>query len=349
MPSQILRQPRRDGMTSAAAIQPSAATGTATILIVDDTESSARLLKRLLVHDGYRVRLAHDGREALDILAREMPDLVLLDVLMPELDGFETCRRMKQDPSTRLVPVVLVTALTNRTDRIRGLEVGADDFLTKPVNAAELTARVRSLLRIKRITDELDSAESVILSLALTIEARDLNTDGHCQRLARYAVALGSAVGMSEETLAALGRGGFLHDIGKVGIPDAVLLKPTRLTRDEFEVMKQHTVIGDRLCGELRSLRRVRPIVRHHHERLDGSGYPDGLRGGKIPIAAQIMGVVDVFDALTTVRPYKPALPPEHAYEELMREVHRGWRDRELVSVLIRLGRDNQLTTGSVG
>ncbi len=289
------------------------------------------------------MRLAHDGREALDVVSRDQPDLVLMDVMMPTLDGFETCRRLKSDRATCLVPVVLVTALQDPGDRIRGLEVGADDFLIKPVNDAELTARVRSLLRIKRYTDELDSAESVIVSLAMTIEARDGTTDGHCQRLARYAVQLGLEVGLPDEEIAALERGGFLHDIGKVGIPDDILLKPGRLTEREFEVMKQHTVIGDRLCGELKSLRRVRPIVRYHHERLDGTGYPDGLKGRAVPLLAQIIGVVDVFDALTTARPYKLALPAERAYEELLIEADRGWRDRALVQALIGLGRANGL------
>jgi putative two-component system response regulator len=315
-----------------------------TILIVDDTESSARLFERLLTRDGYRMCFARNGAEALEIVARDQPELVLMDVVMPTLDGFETCRRLKSDPATRLIPVVLVTALNDRRDRIRGLEVGADDFLSKPVNEAELIARVRSLVRLKRYTDELDSAESVILSLAMTIEARDGTTDGHCQRLARYAVNVGGELGLPEEEIAALARGGFLHDIGKIGIPDAVLLKPTRLTPAEFEVMKQHTVIGDRLCGELRSLRRVRPIVRHHHERIDGSGYPDGLRGAKVPLLAQIMGAVDVFDAITTPRPYKPALPPEQAYAELLRECELGWRDRNLVDTLIAMGQVGRLT-----
>jgi putative two-component system response regulator len=243
---------------------------------------------------------------------------------------------------------VLVTALQDSSDRIRGLEVGADDFLSKPVNEAELTARVRSLLRIKRYTDELDSAVSVILSLALTIEARDITTDGHCQRLARYAATLGRELGLTADEIDALERGGYLHDIGKVGIPDAVLLKPSRLTPDEFAIMKRHTVIGDRLCGELRSLHRVRPIVRSHHERLDGSGYPDGLQGSGVPLLAQITGVVDVFDALTTARPYKRALPAERAYEELLLEAERGWRDRELVQSLIGLGRSNRLVVPEV-
>jgi putative two-component system response regulator len=320
----------------------------ATILVVDDLDANVRLLKRLLTHDGHRVVTASDGQEALAIVGRQPPDLIIMDVMMPALDGFETCRRLKSDPVTRLVPVVLVTALQDSRDRIRGLEVGADDFLRKPVNGSELSARVQSLLRIKRFTDELDSAEAVILSLALTVEARDATTEGHCQRLSRYAVALGQALGLDAPEIGALARGGVLHDIGKVGIPDAVLLKPSPLTRAEFDIMKQHTLIGDRLCGELRSLRRVRPIVRHHHERLDGSGYPDGLRGAAVPLLAQIMGVVDVFDALTTTRPYKKALRADEAYEELAAEAARGWRDRELVAALIRLSESGRLSADHV-
>lgn len=310
---------------------------TSRVLVVDDLEANGRLMERLLSRDGYRLRIAHDGQEALEAVAAEHPDLILMDVLMPKLDGFEACRRIKDDPATRLIPVVLVTALADTASRIKGLEVGADDFISKPFGEPELRARVRSLLRIKHYTDELDSAESVILSLALTIEARDGTTDGHCQRLAGYAAALGAALGLEAQELAALRLGGFLHDIGKVGIPDRVLLKPDRLTSDEYELMKQHTIIGDRLCGELRSLRRVRPIVRHHHERLDGSGYPDGLRGDAVPLLAQIMGVVDVFDALTTPRPYKEALATELAHRMLLEEVDRGWRSRALVETFIRL------------
>ncbi len=320
----------------------------ATILIVDDLAANAQLLQRILEREGHRVLFAHNGEEALTRVRRDHPDLVLMDVIMPTLDGFETCRRLKGDPETRLVPVVLITALQGTDDRVRGLEVGADDFLRRPVNTAELTARVRSLLRIKRITDELDSAESVILSLAMTIEARDATTDGHCQRLARYAVTVGQRLGLSEEDLVALGKGGFLHDVGKVGIPDSILLKPAALTREEASVMQRHTVIGDRLCGELRSLRRVRPIVRSHHERLDGTGYPEGLKGNAIPLLAQIMSVVDVFDALTTARTYKPALPVERAYEALETEATRGWRNPEIVSVVLSLGKAGQLTPPSL-
>jgi putative two-component system response regulator len=301
------------------------------ILVVDDLEANLNLLTRMLARDGHVVYTAMSGEEALQLVAREQPDLVLLDVMMPGLNGFDICRGLKQTASTRLIPVVLITALQDLGAKIRGIEAGADDFLTKPVNPLELQARVRSLLRIKRYTDDLDSAESVIVSLALTIEARDSYTDGHCHRLAAYATALGRALGLAEEDIAALERGGFLHDIGKIGIPDAVLLKPGRLTAEEYELVKQHTIIGDRLCSGLRSLKRVRPIVRHHHERLDGSGYPDGLRGSHIPLLAQIMGIVDVFDATTTTRTYKVGASPEQALNELAQEVARGWRRADLV------------------
>ena len=312
-------------------------TSAGTVLVVDDVSANVELLKTLLTREGYTVLTAADGEQALEMVAREHPDLVLMDVLMPKLSGFQVCERIKQDKTTRLTPVVLITALSHREDRIEGINAGADDFLTKPVNAHELKARARSLVSLKRYTDDLDTAESMILSLALVIEARDAYTDGHCQRLAGYATAVGTALGLSEDDLAALHRGGYLHDVGKVGIADAVLLKTDRLTKQEYEVIQQHPVIGDRLCGELRSLRRVRPIVRHHHERLDGSGYPDRLKGDAIPLLAQIMGIVDVYDAITTERPYKPAARPERAFEELMAEVKSGWRRKDLVEVFIAL------------
>jgi cyclic di-GMP phosphodiesterase len=313
------------------------------ILVVDDVAGNVKLARSVLECDGYQVTGVSGGEEALEAVANDHPDLILMDVMMPGLNGFEACRQLKSQLSTRLIPVVLVTALRNSRDRIQGFEVGADDFLSRPINASELRARVRSLIRLKRYTDDLDSAESVIVSLALTIEARDPSTDGHCQRLAAYATALGIELGLSDDDLAALERGGFLHDIGKVGIPDSVLLKPGKLTAEEYEQIKTHTVIGDRLCGELRSLRRVRPIVRGHHERLDGTGYPDQLRGNAVPLLAQLMGIVDVFDALTTSRPYKKALPPEEACEELLREAARGWRRRDLVDVFVRLCSEGRL------
>src|SRR3954469_24777340 len=247
----------------------------ARILVVDDIEANRNLITALLSRDGYRVESAVDGNAAFESVRRSPPDLVLLDVMMPGPSGFEVCRALKADPLTRLIPIVLITALQQSEDRVQGFDAGADDFISKPFNAHELRARVRSLLRIKRYTDDLDNAQSVILSLALTIEARDRYTEGHCERLARYASQLGQRIKLSDDDIAILTRGGYLHDIGKVGIPDAILLKPDRLTAEEHVIMQDHVAIGDRLCGELRSLRQVRPIIRHHHERRDGTGYPD--------------------------------------------------------------------------
>jgi putative two-component system response regulator len=301
------------------------------ILIVDDEPANVQVFSRLMIRCGYEVLTAANGEAALESVTRHRPDVVLLDVHMPGLDGFEVCRRLKSDPQTRLTPVVLITTLTSSEDRVRGIEAGADDFLLKPPSIPELEARVRSLTQLKRYTDELDSAESVILSLAMTIEARDPCTSGHCQRLATYSAALGTRLGLNSDQHVALHRGAFLHDVGKVGIPDAVLLKPARLTPAEFTLMQGHTVIGDNLCSELRLLEDVRPIVRHHHERPDGTGYPDGLTGDEIPLLARILSVVDVYDALTTARPYKRAETSDHAIRELREEAARGWKFEGIV------------------
>ena len=306
------------------------------MLVVDDEEANRRLLSRLLSPD-YDVQTAADGEEALALVEECDVDVVLLDVRLPGLDGFEVCSRLKKMERTRLVPVVLVTGHAAREHRIRGIHAGADDFLTKPFDSEELYARVASLARLKEYTDELESAEAILRSLALTIDARDPYTDGHCERLAKFAVALGRQLGLTKDELSALSRGGYLHDIGKIGIPDSILLKPTRLTPEEYELMKQHTLIGDRLCGELRSLRLVRGIVRHHHEVLDGTGYPDGLRGEQIPLLAQIVGIVDLFDAVTSSRPYRTAQSREYAFSELRGECARGRRNPQLVEPFIVL------------
>lgn len=313
------------------------------VLIVDDQPSNVAIVQKLLATEGYEVLTAESGEAALRIMAETPADLVLLDVVMPGLGGLEVCRRLKSEPSTRLVPVVMLTALRAREDRIDGINAGADDFLFKPFDADELRARVRSLVRLKRYTDELDSAEAVIMSLALTIEARDPYTEGHCLRLARYAATLGRRLGLGADDLHALERGGYLHDLGKIGVPDPILLKPGLLTTAERDVVKRHTIVGDHLCGELRSLQGVRPIVRSHHERLDGSGYPEGLRGSEIPLLAQIMGVVDVYDALTTTRPYRSPVSSEAALAELEHEAERGWRDRDLVTEFCLLAREGLL------
>lgn len=305
------------------------------VLVVDDVAGNRALLRAFLSLDGHVVQAACDGDEAVRMVRAEPPDLVLMDVMMPKVDGFEACRALKLDPHTRLIPIVLVTGLTDSESRLQGIEAGADDFVAKPFNGPELRARVRSLLRIKRFTDDLDSAESMIMSLALTVEARDPSTGGHCQRLAGYASDLGRALGLEEDDISALKRGGYLHDVGKIAVPDAVLLKPGRLTPDEYQLIKRHTLVGDELCADMRLLRKVRPIVRHHHERRDGSGYPDGLRGDSIPLLAQVMAVVDVFDALTTPRPYRSVLSFAQAAGELRREAARGLHRADLVDTFL--------------
>jgi putative two-component system response regulator len=303
----------------------------ASILVADDDETTARLLKRLLTKEGHRVTIASTGEEALRVCGTSPPDLVVIDLLSPDGRGFEVCRKLKGQRATRFIPVVIVTSEFDRGQRLEGINSGADEFLPKPFDSATLHARVKSLIQLKRQTDELESAEAVILGLGATIEARDPCTRGHCQRLAQYATDLGKTLGLDQDDLGALERGGFLHDIGKIGVPDAVLLKDGKLDDDESRVMRAHPLIGDGLCAGMRSLQNVRPIVRSHHERLDGSGYPDGLKNVQVPLLAQIVSIVDVFDALTTERPYREAMPHEEALDVLTHESSKGWRDRSLV------------------
>ena len=314
------------------------------VLVVDDDRQSRDLLARILTKEHYDVQTAADGETALSAVAAQLPDLILLDVHLPGVNGFDVCHRLKQSQATRLVPIVLVTGLGDRDHRLRGIDAGGDDFLAKPFDQVELKARVRSLVRLKRHTDTLESVDAILRSLARTIEARDPYTQGHCERLARYAVTMGRRLGLDCEQLTSLEQGGYLHDIGKIGVPDALLLKRERLTSAEFEVIKQHTVIGDGVCSELRSLHLVRQIVRHHHERQDGSGYPDGLAGDGVPLLAQIVGIADVYDALTSDRPYRPALTPAEAIALLEAETRRGLHRRDLVDVFIELGKTGALT-----
>src|ERR1700756_2033252 len=283
------------------------------ILVADDNEANRDLLSTLLSAEGYQVVCVADGQQALARLNGDSIDLALLDVVMPRPTGFELCQAMKSKAETRLIPVILLTSLNSDHDRIHGIMCGADDFLNKPVNKHELLARVHSLLRLKHFTDELDNAESVLFSLALTIEAKDPYTEGHCDRLSKYSVALGEKLGLSQDLRVALRRGGLIHDIGKLAVPDHILLKPGSVNTEERKIMEEHTVIGERICAPLRSFRHVLPIIRHHHERQDGSGYPDGLRGEQVPLTARTLQITDIYDALTTDRPYRKALPVEKA------------------------------------
>lgn len=303
----------------------------ATILLADDSEDLRDTMQHMLRAHGYRVLCAADGATALEALSSNSIDVALLDIHMPGRSGFSVCREIKSHSETRLVPVVLITGLGSSDMRIEGIECGADDFLCKPVRKLELLARVRSLISLKRYTDELENAETVLCSLARSIEAKDPGTEGHCDRLSRYAVKLGRALGLSEELCVALRRGGIVHDIGKVMVPESILLKPGPLTPAERRVMELHPEAGERICSPLKSFRQVLPIIRHHHEKQDGSGYPDGLRGTEIPLTARILQTVDLYDALTTKRPYRDALTSERAFEILEDECDRGWWDRDLM------------------
>jgi putative two-component system response regulator len=302
------------------------------VLVADDNEANRELLLELLTAEGYQVVPAANGSEALVQIRSGSIDLASLDVVMPRPTGFEICQSMKSSAETRLIPVVLLTSLNGEGDRLRGIMCGADDFLTKPVNKHELLARVYSLLRLKQFTDELDNAESVLFSLALTIEAKDPYTEGHCDRLSKYSVALAETLGLPDDLMIALRRGGLIHDIGKLAVPERILLKPGPLDAEERRIMEQHTIIGERICAPLRSFRNVLPIIRHHHEKWDGSGYPDGLKGEAIPLTARILQITDIYDALTTTRPYRQALPVPDALATMRAEAGRGWWDESLLN-----------------
>jgi len=303
------------------------------VLIVDAAASNRHVLRSILRQEGCTLVEASGAREALAILERERVDLIILEMMLPETDGVELCARLKADRRTMFVPVLMMTSVPGVEREILCIHSGADDLLIKPLHPQLVRTRVRAMLRQKAALDTLEEAETILFALAQSIEARDRYTHGHCQRLAAYSVAVGKALGLGLEDLVALHRGGYLHDIGKIAISDAILFKPGPLTEEEWEQMRQHPIIGEQICRPMRTLAAVLPIIRHHHERWDGSGYPDGLRGESIPLLARILQLSDIYDALTTQRPYKPALPQGDALAVLEDEARRGWRDSELVAV----------------
>jgi putative two-component system response regulator len=311
-----------------------------TILVVEDDSEVRSMLSEALLSLGYAVRAAASAEHALTVLETSPPDLVLTDVHMGAMSGVELCARIKSDPRWALLPVVIVTAVSDLDARVAGLAAGADDFFAKPFNLLELRTRVGALLRVKTLLDQLERAESVITALGATIEARDVYTSGHCERLARYATAVGSALGVPPSLDRALRLGGYLHDLGKIAVPDSVLLKPGPLTLAERTEINRHPDVGADLVRGLHTLDDVRPLIRHHHERWDGSGYPAGLLGEAIPLGARIMSVVDVYDALRTARPYKSPLSLAKTLEVLKAETDAGAWDPRVVTALLQVLRE---------
>ncbi|HLK18330.1 MAG TPA: HD domain-containing phosphohydrolase [Bryobacteraceae bacterium] len=306
-----------------------------TILVVDSEEINRRLLKGIFKTAPYRILESRRASEAMALLESEKIDLVIVDLMLPEMSGPELCRWMKADRRTQLIPVLMLTNVQGVENEIAGISSGADEFLIKPLHPAVVRTRIRAMLRNKALVDSLEEAETILFALAQTVEQRDVYTGQHCQRLAVASVMLGEALGLSPADLTALHRGGYLHDIGKISIPDAILFKQGLLSEQEWEVMRSHPIRGEEICRPMKSLWPVLPIIRNHHERWDGTGYPDGLAGEDIPLLARILQVADIYDALITERPYKPALSSDQAFALMEEEVRRGWRDPELVPLFV--------------
>jgi putative two-component system response regulator len=317
-----------------------------TVLIVDDIDLNRRLLKAILKTAPYRILEAKRPSNALNLLEHEKVDLVVVDLVMPEMSGPDFCRLLKGDRKTQLVPILMTTSVQGAENEVTGIESGADEFLIKPLQPTVVRTRIRAMLRNKALIDSLEEAETILFALAQSVEHRDKYTGLHCERLATYSTALGQALGLPRQHQEALRRGGYLHDIGKISIPDAILFKRGTLTSDEWDAMRQHTLRGEEICRPMKSLAPVLPIIRSHHERWDGTGYPDGLRGEEIPLLARILQVADIYDALTTARPYKPAFTHEHAIEIMFDEARRGWRDPDLVPLFAEVSQSGSASGG---
>jgi putative two-component system response regulator len=323
-----------------------------TILIVDDIELNRRLLKAMLKTAAYRILEAAKPSAAISILEKEKVDLVVVDLVMPGMSGPEFCHLLKSERRTQLIPILMTTSVQGTENEVAGIESGADEFLIKPLQPAVARTRIRAMLRNKALTDSLEEAETILFALAQSVEHRDKYTGMHCERLTTYTLALGNALGLQRQERLALYRGSYLHDIGKIGIPDGILFKRGLLTDEEWQTMRLHTIRGEEICKPMKTLAPVLPIIRSHHERWDGSGYPDGLTGEEIPLLARILQVADIYDALTTARPYKPAFSHQHAIEIMVEEARRGWRDPELVPLFAEVSQhqaDAAAWPGSTG
>lgn len=322
--------------TERASLQQQFGNGEASsILVLDGNEMSRRFTKATLKNDSYRIRECRTASEAMEVLQTENVDVIVLDLMLPEMSGPQFCHWLKSNRKTQFIPTLMLTSIKGIENEITGLASGAEEYLIKPVLPTVLRARIRVMLRLKALIDSLEEAETILFSVALAVERRDKNTGLHCERLASYSVMMGEAMGLSPLELTALYRGGFLHDIGKISVPDEILFKKGQLTPGEWEVMRKHTLQGEEICRPMKSLAPVLPIIRNHHEKWDGTGYPDGLKAEEIPLLARILQTVDIYDALTTARPYKRALTPEEALLIMQQEVEKGWRDPVLTKLFV--------------
>jgi putative two-component system response regulator len=323
-----------------------------TLLVVDSDPVGRQLFRGVLKAARYRILEAADVVEAIAILRNEKVDLVITDLVLRDLSGLDLCRKLRAERSTRLIPILVVTSVQTIDSEIAGLDSGASEFLVKPISPMALRTRIRAMLRTKHVIDSLDEAESILFAMARIVDTRDSDTGNHCERLAELSVLIGAAMGLPEGDLNALRQGGYLHDIGKVATPDAILFKPGPLSNEEWVIMRQHTTVGESICRPMRSLSPVLPIIRHHHERWDGGGYPDGLCGEQIPLLARILQVADIYDAITSRRSYKPAFGSDEALALMRQEVDRGWRDPALFGLflnIIKQAREDRKTAGSSG
>jgi putative two-component system response regulator len=292
------------------------------VAVVEDDPAVRGLLTRMLEGDGYAVIPIADGENGLRAVAEHQPDLVLLDLTLPRIDGLEVCRRLRADIRTVTLPVIVLTAHTAIEDMVAALDAGADDFITKPFHQLELLARLRSAYRTRQIVRRMEQAHAIVVALANAVEAKDLGLKDHCRHLAYRSARVAAYVGLRDAELEGVAYGALLHDIGKIGIAERVLHKPGPLTPSELEIMREHPEIGQRICDPLQMSRDFTPIIRHHHERWDGAGYPDGLAGESIPLGARIVAIADAYDAIVRGRPYRAARSPDEAMDEL--RLHAG-------------------------
>jgi putative two-component system response regulator len=307
------------------------------ILIVDDNPTNVELLQAQLKSYSYDLITAFDGDSALKKIEENPPDLVLLDLMMPKISGYEVCQKIKSDKKTQFIPVIVITALKELEDKLKAIEMGADDFLMKPFNKVELVTRVKSLLKLKELYDDVDNSESIIFTLAEMLEAKDVYTRGHSERVAKYSVMLARQIGLNEHDQEMIRRGALLHDVGKIGIREIVLNKPEKLSKEELAHIRSHPARGCEICRGLKSLAPVLPIIRHHHERFDGLGYPDGIGGKELNLGPRIVSIADTFDAMTSNRPYRKGILPGEAIKLIEREKLTGQWDPELVDQFIQL------------